>query len=114
MARQAADRYDIPVGLFLRLVEQESGWRPNAESSKGAYGLAQLMPATARELDVDRTDPYQNLNGGARYLSQQYKRFGTWRLALASYNAGPEAVERYNGVPPFAETQNYVRRILED
>ncbi len=71
------------------------------------------MPATARELRVDRTDPHDNLEGGARYLRQQYDRFGNnWRLALAAYNAGPGAVQKYNGVPPFAETQNYVQVIL--
>ncbi len=112
MARDAARRHGIPEDLFLRLIEQESGWRPHAQSHKGAYGLAQLMPATARELRVDRTDPYENLDGGARYLRQQYDRFRNWRLALASYNAGPGAVQKYNGVPPYAETQNYVRRIL--
>ena len=69
------------------------------------------MPATARSLGVDRTDPYQNLDGGARYLRMQYEEFKTWRLALAAYNAGPQAVKKYGGVPPFKETQNYVRII---
>ena len=67
------------------------------------------MPATARRLGVDPFDPYQNLDGGARYLRQQYEEFGTWRLALAAYNAGPGAVQRYGGVPPYRETRNYVR-----
>lgn len=111
MARDAARRHNIPEDLFLRLVQQESGWRPTAKSHAGAYGLAQLMPATARYLGVDRTDPYQNLDGGARYLREQYQRFGSWRLALAAYNAGPEAVKKYGGVPPFKETKNYVRII---
>ena len=114
MARAAARRHGIPEDLFLRLVEQESGWRPHAESNKGAYGLAQLMPRTAHELRVDPTDPFQNLDGGARYLRQQYNRFQDWKLALASYNAGPEAVQRHNGIPPFTETQNYVRQIWEN
>ena len=70
------------------------------------------MPHTARNLGVDPHDPRENLEGGARYLSQQYRRFGDWRLALAAYNAGPEAVARYRDVPPFAETQNYVKAIL--
>jgi len=111
MARAAARRHGVPEDLFLRLVQQESGWRASAKSNKGAYGLAQLMPATARRLGVDRTDPYENLEGGARYLRQQYDRFRSWRLALAAYNAGPEAVDKYNGVPPYRETRNYVRVI---
>lgn len=111
MARAAAQRHNVPADLFLRLVQQESGWKATAKSHKGAYGLAQLMPATARALGVDRTDPYENLEGGAKYLRQQYERFGSWRLALAAYNAGPEAVARYNGVPPYKETRNYVKII---
>ncbi len=111
MARAAARRHGVPEDLFLRLVQQESNWKPTAKSHKGAYGLAQLMPATARSLGVDRKDPYQNLDGGAKYLRQQYERFGSWRLALAAYNAGPGAVEKHNGVPPYRETQNYVRKI---
>ena len=111
MAREAARRHDVPEELFLRLVQQESNWNPRAKSNKGALGLAQLMPATARVLGVDPSDPYQNLDGGARYLSRQYKNFKSWRLALAAYNAGPEAVEKYGGVPPYRETRNYVKRI---
>lgn len=111
-ARAAARRRDIPEDLFLRLVQQESGWNPRAVSVKGARGLAQLMPDTARQLGVDPRDPVQNLEGGARYLRQMYDRFGSWRLALAAYNAGPQAVEAHGGVPPFEETRTYVRRIL--
>ncbi|MGB7241898.1 MAG: lytic transglycosylase domain-containing protein [Sulfitobacter sp.] len=111
MARQAAQRYGVPEDLFLRLVQQESGWNPNAKSHKGAFGLAQLMPQTARVLRVDPRDPHQNLDGGARYLKQQFQEFGTWRLALAAYNAGPAAVKKYGGVPPYRETKNYVRII---
>jgi soluble lytic murein transglycosylase-like protein len=112
LARSAAQRHQIPEDLFLRLVQQESGWNPNAVSVKGALGLAQLMPQTARGLGVDPNDPTQNLEGGARYLKAQYDKFGDWRLALAAYNAGPGAVERYNGIPPYNETQNYVRVIF--
>ena len=111
MAREAAQRHGIPEGLFLRLVQQESGWNPSAKSHKGAVGLAQLMPATAARLKVDATDPYENLDGGARYLKSQYRAFGNWGLALAAYNAGPGAVIKYGGIPPYAETRNYVKVI---
>jgi soluble lytic murein transglycosylase-like protein len=112
MARAAARRHNVPEDLFLALVKTESGFRPSARSHKGAIGLAQLMPFTARQLGVNPHDPKENLEGGARYLSQQYRRFGDWRLALAAYNAGPEAVHKYRGVPPYAETQKYVKAIL--
>jgi len=112
VARAAARRHGIPEDLFLRLVTQESGWNTQALSSAGAIGLAQLMPETAVLLGVDPGDSQQNLDGGARYLAQQYQRFGNWRLALAAYNAGPEAVVAYDGVPPYDETQAYVRAIL--
>ena len=108
LAKTAAARHAVPENLFLRLVQQESGWNPGAKSVKGATGLAQLMPGTAARLGVDPADPSQNLEGGARYLRQMYDRFGSWRLALAAYNAGPEAVEKYGGIPPFQETQSYV------
>ncbi len=111
-ARAAARRHGVPEDLFLRLVRQESGWNPNARSHKGAMGLAQLMPGTARQLGVNPADPKQNLEGGARYLAMQYRKFGSWRLALAAYNAGPGAVEKHGGVPPFRETRNYVRIIM--
>ncbi len=111
VARDAARRYNVPEDLFLRLVQQESGWNTGAISPKGAIGLAQLMPGTAAVLGVDATDPTENLDGGARYLRQQYDTFGTWQLALAAYNAGPGAVQQHGGVPPYAETQNYVQVI---
>jgi len=111
MAKAAARRHGIPEDLFLRLVQQESGWNPGALSHKGAIGLAQLMPETASRLGVDPHDPYENLEGGARYLARQYREFGSWRLALAAYNAGPKAVEKYGGVPPYQETMNYVKVI---
>jgi soluble lytic murein transglycosylase-like protein len=110
-ARAAARKYGIPQDLFLRLIQQESNWNPRARSHKGAIGLAQLMPATARWLGVDPTDPLSNLEGGARYLRLQYDRFKSWRLALAAYNAGPGAVAKYEGVPPYRETRNYVKVI---
>lgn len=111
IARNAARQHGVPEDLFLRLVQQESNWNVAAVSHKGAIGLAQLMPETARRLAVDPNDPHQNLEGGARYLRQQYDRFGTWKLALAAYNAGPEAVTTHGGVPPYRETQDYVQRI---
>ena len=112
VARAAARRHGVPEDLFFRLVQQESGWNPAAVSHKGATGLAQLMPATARRLGVDIADPQDNLNGGARYLRMMYDRFGDWKLALAAYNAGPEAVQKHGGVPPYAETKGYVLAIL--
>ena len=112
VAKAAALKHNVPEDLFLRLVQQESGWNPVAVSSAGATGLAQLMPGTANRLGVDIDDPSQNLEGGARYLRQMYDQFGTWKLALAAYNAGPGAVENSGGVPPYAETQNYVSAIL--
>ncbi|MGC9419199.1 MAG: lytic transglycosylase domain-containing protein [Rhodovulum sp.] len=111
IARTVARRHGVPEDLFLRLVQQESGWNPGAVSHKGAIGLAQLMPDTARRLGVNPRNPRENLEGGARYLRRQFDRFRSWRLALAAYNAGPEAVERHGGVPPYEETRAYVRKI---
>ena len=111
MAKSAARRHGIPEDLFLRLVQQESNWNRNAKSHAGAIGLAQLMPQTARSLGVNPKDPAQNLEGGARYLKQQFLTFKSWRLALAAYNAGPGAVIKHGGVPPYRETKNYVKVI---
>lgn len=111
-ARAAARAHDVPEDLFLRLVQQESGWNAAAVSVKGAMGLAQLMPDTAAMLGVDIADPQENLHGGARYLRMMYNKFGSWRLALAAYNAGPAAVEEHGGIPPYDETVNYVRAIM--
>jgi soluble lytic murein transglycosylase-like protein len=102
----------VPEDLFLRLVQQESGWNHVAVSTKGATGLAQLMPGTAELLNVDINDPEENLDGGAKYLRRMYDRFGDWKLALAAYNAGPGAVEKHDGIPPYAETKNYVASIM--
>ena len=115
IADKIARKYRIPPNVFRALISAESGWNPNAGSPAGARGLAQLMPATARGLGVRNiTDPVQNMEGGARYLRQQLDRFGgNMRLALAAYNAGPGAVQKYGGIPPYRETQQYVPRVLQ-
>jgi soluble lytic murein transglycosylase-like protein len=109
----AAQRNGLDPALLAGLVKQESGFNPNAGSPAGAQGLCQLMPGTARGLGVtDLHDPVQSIEGGAKYLAQQLKTFnGDVARALAAYNAGPGAVQRYGGVPPYAETQNYVRAV---
>lgn len=100
--------------LFQALVRIESSFRRDAVSPKGARGLAQLMPDTARALGVDIHDPRENLDGGARYLLAQIETFGALDLALAAYNAGPDAVRQYGGIPPYAETRAYVDRVLAE
>jgi hypothetical protein len=113
LVRQEAKKNGIPENIALALVKQESGFNPKARSPVGAMGLMQLMPGTARGLGVTNPwDPAQNVSGGMRYLSQQYKQFGNWGNALAAYNAGPGAVQKYKGIPPYKETQNYVKTIL--
>ena len=115
LADRVADEFQIDRNLFRALIRAESGWNPRAISPKGAMGLTQLMPATAQALGVrDPFQPLENLRGGARYLKGLLERFGNLELALAAYNAGPGAVLRYNGIPPYAETQAYIRRILSE
>jgi soluble lytic murein transglycosylase-like protein len=97
--------------LVHAVISAESSYCLDATSKTGAYGIMQLMPYTARSLGVDRYDPLQNLYGGMLYLAQNYERFGDWTLALAAYNAGPSAVIKYGGVPPYHETRNYIIRI---
>jgi cell wall-associated NlpC family hydrolase len=108
---QNESRYQLPTGLLAAVAATESGGNTSAVSPAGAQGLMQLMPSTARGLGVDPWNPDQAVRGAAQLLSGYLNRFGTVPLALAAYNAGPVAVEQYGGVPPYAETQNYVSRI---
>ena len=98
--------------LYRANIEVESAYRQEAVSTAGAIGLGQLMPETAEELGVDPTDPFENLDGSARYLALMLREFGNPQLALAAYNAGPAAVHHYGGIPPYPETQNHVARVL--
>lgn len=110
---KAAQKYDIDPNLLLALAEQESGFSQNAVSKAGAIGVMQLMPATAKELGVDPNNVDQNIDGGARYLAQMIKlNNGNIPLALASYNAGYGSVSKYKGIPPYGETQKYVKNIM--
>lgn len=110
---ELAARFDLSPALLEAVVWQESRWNENAVSPVGAQGLAQLMPGTARYLGVDSRDPFQNLEGGARYLREQLDRFGgDLEKALAAYNAGPGRVERAGGIPNIRETQAYVAAIM--
>lgn len=111
---RAAVAAGIDPRLLAALVRAESGFQPAARSHAGAVGLAQLMPETARGLGVDPYDPLQNLQGGARYLAAQLRRFGSVPLALAAYNAGPRRVQEAGGIPDIAETRTYVRRVLDE
>ncbi|WP_299794198.1 lytic transglycosylase domain-containing protein [uncultured Marivita sp.] len=118
--RYAADRAIADAGLsasewvtlFRSNIQIESAFNPNARSHVGAIGLGQLMPGTARDLGVDPHDMHQNLDGSARYLLAMLRQFGTRELALAAYNAGPDAVERHGGIPPYRETQGHVRKVM--
>jgi len=112
LADAAADKYGLPRILVRSVMAAESGFQADAVSSKGAIGLMQLMPSTAQDLGADPRDPAQNVDAGVRYLRDLLNRYdgGRWR-ALAAYNAGPGAVDKYHGVPPYRETIDYVNRI---
>ena len=112
MAREVARQEGIDPNLFISLIQQESNFDPMAVSSKGAIGLTQLMPSTAKELGVDPNNMMQNLTGGARFLKKQLGAFPSVDLALAAYNAGPTRVRELGRIPDIPETQNYVKSVL--
>lgn len=110
---EAASRYNVSAKLLRAVAKAESNFNPNAVSKAGAMGVMQLMPGTARSLGV--TNPFdarQNIMGGAKYLKENLEKFQSVELALAAYNAGPGSVQKYGGVPPYEETQNYVKKIM--
>ena len=108
---RAAGRYGVDASVLAAMASQESGFNSSAVSPAGAQGLMQFMPATAAGLGVNAMDPASAIDGAARYLSSLTKQFGSTQLALAAYNAGPGTVSRYGGIPPYAETQNYVSAV---
>ncbi|OGH97433.1 MAG: hypothetical protein A2287_05535 [Candidatus Melainabacteria bacterium RIFOXYA12_FULL_32_12] len=116
IVKQVADKHNIDERLILAVIKQESGFNPNAVSSAGAQGLMQLMPATAKRLGVSNPfDPVQNIEGGVKHLKGLMAKYrGNLVLSLAAYNAGGGNVDKYGGIPPFKETQNYVKNILSN
>ena len=113
VVRDKARAHGVDSRLVQALIQVESNFKPGAVSNKGAQGLMQIMPATGKDLGMRKPfDMEDNIEAGVRYLKMQLDRFGSNALALAAYNAGPGAVERYGGVPPFRETQDYVRKVL--
>jgi possible transglycosylase len=112
---EASRTYGVSKSLLIAVAKAESNFNPNDVSHAGASGIMQLMPGTAKSLGVKNVfDPYENIMGGAKLLRDNIKSFGSVPLALAAYNAGPGAVKKYNGVPPYKETQNYVKKIMAD
>lgn len=115
MIEETARRYGLPPGFLRSVVKAESGYRADAVSPKGAVGLMQLMPSTAKTYSANAANPAENLEAGARYLSELLLKYGggVWH-ALAAYNAGPGAVDKYNGIPPYRETREYIERIMRN
>ena len=113
--RLAANRFDIPFSLVKSVIKVESNFNPRAVSTKGAKGLMQIMPFNFKDLAIRNPyDPHENIQGGACYLKRMLDRFeGKMSLALAAYNAGPEAVDKYKTIPPYPETQNFVRKVMQ-
>lgn len=112
---EASRTYGVSKSLLLAVAKQESNYDPNSVSHAGAQGIMQLMPGTAKTLGVKNAfDPYENIMGGAKLLRDNIRAFGSVPLALAAYNAGPGAVKKYSGVPPYKETQDYVKKIMAD
>ena len=116
MVNSSCEKYGVDPKLVMAVIQQESGFNQNAISKSGAQGLMQLMPSTAKSLGVKNAfNPQENVDGGVKYLKGLLDRFnGNKILALAAYNAGPNAVKKYDGIPPYKETQNYVRNILKN
>lgn len=113
IVQAAAQQTGVPVSVIRAVIQQESAHNPGAVSHKGAQGLMQLMPGTAARFGVYNVfDPAENIRGGTTYLAWLYNRYQSWPLALAGYNAGEGAVDKYAGIPPYRETQNYVRKIM--